>query len=358
LRPQKMAAKMRTTSVSTAALFFSSLTPRFYAGNPTSARGSMRRGVACGLKIASRSRRQRKGDTVSEKVGFVGLGIMGRPMARNLMRAGYDLVVYNRSRGKVEELIAEGAEAAESPRETAEYSDIVFTMLPGPPEVRQVVAGENGLLQGTREGSLLVDTSTSSPILARELGQTARRRGVGMLDAPVSGGDVGASEGTLSIMVGGEEVDFERAKPLFEVMGKTVVHVGESGAGQTVKACNQIVVALVIEAVSEALVLSEKTGVDPARVFEVLSGGLAGTSVMDVKAEKFLSRDFEPGGKVESHHKDLGIALEAGREHGVPLPVTATVGQMFEALLAKGRSGWDHAALLTLIEEWAGDVTS
>ncbi len=294
---------------------------------------------------------------MSEKVGFVGLGIMGRPMARNLVRAGYDLVVYNRSRGKVEELVSEGAEAAESPRETAENSDIVFTMLPGPPEVREIVAGENGLLQGAREGSLLVDMSTSSPILARELALAAREQGVGMLDAPVSGGDVGAVEGTLSIMVGGEEEEFGQAKPLFEVMGKTVVQVGEAGAGQTVKACNQIVAALIIEAVSEALVLGSKAGVDPAKVIEVLSGGLAGTSVMEVKAEKFLSRDFEPGGKVESHHKDLGIALEAGREHGVPLPITAIVDGMFGTLIAKGRSGWDHSALLTLIEEWAGDET-
>jgi 2-hydroxy-3-oxopropionate reductase len=357
LRPQKMAAKIRATSVSKAALLFSSLTPRFYARNPASARGPIWRGVARGLKIASRSRRQRKGDAMAEKVGFVGLGIMGGPMVRNLIRAGYDLVVYNRSRGKAEELIAEGAEAANSPRETAENSDIVFTMLPGPPEVREVVAGKNGLLVGAREGSLLVDMSTSSPILARELAQIAREQGVEMLDAPVSGGDVGAIEGTLYIMVGGEEEDFGRAKPLFEVMGKTVVHVGEAGTGQIAKACNQIVVALVIEAISEALILGSKAGVDPAKVIEVLSGGLAGTSVMEVKAEKFLSRDFEPGGKVESHHKDLGIALEAGREHGVPLPVTAIVEEMFGALIAKGRSGWDHSALLTLIEEWAGDGT-
>ncbi len=292
-----------------------------------------------------------------EKVGFVGLGLMGRPMVRNLMQAGYDLVVYNRSRGKVDELVAEGAEAAESPRETAESSDIVFTMLPGPPEVREVVTGEDGLLQGAGEGSLLVDMSTSSPILARELARTAREQGIGMLDAPVSGGDVGAIEGTLSIMVGGEEEQFERARPLFDVMGKTVVHVGEAGAGQTVKACNQIVVALVIEAVSEALALGTKARVDPAKTIEVLSGGLAGTSVMEVKAEKFLSHDFEPGGKVESHHKDLGIALEAGREHGVPLPVTAVVEGMFGSLIAKGRGGWDHSALLTLIEGWAGDGT-
>jgi 2-hydroxy-3-oxopropionate reductase len=291
---------------------------------------------------------------MSEKVGFVGLGIMGEPMARNLMEAGYDLVVYNRSQGKVEDLVSEGAEVAESLKEIAENAEIVFTMLPGPPEVREVVAGESGLLRGAGEGSLLVDMSTSSPVLARELTRTARERRVSVLDAPVSGGDVGAAEGMLSIMVGGEEEDFERARPLFDVMGNTVVHVGPPGAGQVVKACNQIVVALTIEAVSEALVLGSKTGVDSKKVMEVLSGGLAGNSVMKVKEEKFLSHDFEPGGKVEFHHKDLGIALEAGREYGVPLPLTAVVDQMFGTLVAKGREGWDHSALLTLVEEWAG----
>jgi 2-hydroxy-3-oxopropionate reductase len=275
-------------------------------------------------------------------------------MARNLMQAGYDLVVHNRSRGKVEELVSEGATAAENPREVSEGCDIVFTMLPGPPEVREVVAGEGGVLEGAREGSLVVDMSTSSPVLARELALTAREQGVGTLDAPVSGGDVGAIEGTLSIMAGGSEEDFERAKPLLEVMGKTVVHVGEAGTGQSVKACNQIVVALVIEAVSEALVLGTKAGVDPAKVIEVLSGGLAGNKVMEVKREKLLSHDFEPGGKIKFHHKDLGIALEAGKEYGVPLPVTALVDQMFGALIAKGRGGWDHSALLTLIEESSG----
>lgn len=288
------------------------------------------------------------------KVGFVGLGIMGKPMARNLMEAGYDLIVYNRSRGKIEDLVSEGAEAAESPKEIAEDATIIFTMLPGPPEIREVVAGEDGLLRGAGEGSLLVDMSTSSPVLARELARTARERGVGLLDAPVSGGDIGAVEGTLSIMIGGDEEDFERARPLFDVMGETVVYVGPSGTGQVVKACNQIVVALTIEAVSEALVLGSKAGVDPKKVIEVLSGGLAGNKVMEVKREKFLSHDFEPGGKVESHLKDLGIALEAGREYGVPLPLTAVVDQMFGTLIAKGREGWDHSALLTLIEEWAG----
>jgi 2-hydroxy-3-oxopropionate reductase len=278
----------------------------------------------------------------------------GRPMARNLMEADYELVLYNRTWSKAEKLAGEGgAEVAGSPKEVARRSEITFTMLPGPPEVEEIVAGEDGLLEGAGEGSLIVDMSTSSPVLARELARTARERGVGMLDAPVSGGDVGAIEGTLSIMVGGSEEDFERARPLFDVMGKTVTHVGPTGAGQVVKACNQVVVALTIEAVSEALVLGSKGGVAPEKILEVLSGGLAANKVMEVKREKFLERDFEPGGKVEFHRKDLRIALEAGREYEVVLPVTALVNQMFEALIARERSGWDHSALLTVIEDLA-----
>ncbi len=233
-----------------------------------------------------------------EKVGFVGLGIMGMPMARNLMLAGYELIVFNRSLGKAGELAQEGAKVAGSLGEVAEESDVVITMLPGPPEVETVVAGVDGLLQRAREGMLLVDMSTSSPVLARELAQAARGLGVGMLDAPVSGGDVGAIEGTLSIMVGGAEEDFERARPLFEAMGKTVNHVGGTGAGQITKAANQIVVALVMEAVSEALVLGSKAGVAPEKIIEVLSGGLAASRVLEVKGEKFAKHDFAPGGKV------------------------------------------------------------
>lgn len=290
-------------------------------------------------------------EKVGEKVGFVGLGIMGMPMARNLMRAGYELIVFNRSPGKAREVAREGAGVAGSVGEVAEESDVIITMLPGPPEVEAVVAGEGGLLQGAREGMLIVDMSTSSPVLARELAKAARGLGVGMLDAPVSGGDVGAIEGTLSIMVGGEVRDFERAKPLFEAMGKTVNHVGGSGSGQVTKAANQIVVALVIEAVSEALVLGSMAGVAPEKIIEVLSGGLAASRVLEVKGEKFAKHDFAPGGKVEFHHKDLGIALAAGREYGVALPAAAMVDQMFGALKARGRGGWDHSALITLIEE-------
>jgi 2-hydroxy-3-oxopropionate reductase len=273
-------------------------------------------------------------------------------MASNLMGAGYDLVLHNRTKEKAEKLAAEGGgEVAENPRKVAERCAVVITMLPGPTEVEAIVSGEDGLLEGIRNGSLVIDMSTSSPTLARKLARTARERGASMLDAPVSGGDVGAIEGMLSIMVGGEEEDFERARPLFEAMGNTITHVGPDGTGQVVKAANQIVVALVMEAVAEALVLGSRAGVDPEKMLDVLSGGLAGNRVMEVKREKYLSRHFEPGGQVKYHRKDLGIALAAGREYGVALPATAVVDQMFGALIARGRDGWDHSALVTLVED-------
>jgi 2-hydroxy-3-oxopropionate reductase len=273
-------------------------------------------------------------------------------MASNLMGAGYDLVLHNRTKEKAEKLAAEGGgEVAENPRKVAERCAVVITMLPGPTEVEAIVSGEDGLLEGIRKGSLVIDMSTSSPTLARKLARTARERGASMLDAPVSGGDVGAIEGMLSIMVGGEEEDFDRAKPLFEAMGNTITHVGPDGAGQVVKAANQIVVALVMEAVAEALVLGSRAGVNPEKMLDVLSGGLAGNRVMEVKREKYLSRHFEPGGQVKYHRKDLGIALAAGREYGVALPATAMVDQMFGALIARGRDGWDHSALVTLVED-------
>jgi len=287
-----------------------------------------------------------------ERVGFAGLGIMGAPMARNLAAAGHELLLYNRTQSKAEKLAQEiGAEVAENPRELALGSAVILTMLPGPPELQEIVAGEGGLLSGAREGALLVDMSTSSPVLARDLARVAARRGASMLDAPVSGGDLGAIDGTLSIMVGGSEEDFQRAMPLFEIMGNTVTHVGPSGAGQLVKAANQVVVALTIEAVAEALVLGSKGGVAPEKILDVLCGGLAANKVMEVKREKFLSHEFEPGGKVEFHRKDLRIALEAGGEYGVPLPATAMVCQLFEALTARGRGGHDHSSLLALIED-------
>jgi 2-hydroxy-3-oxopropionate reductase len=288
---------------------------------------------------------------MAERVGFIGLGIMGKPMARNLMDAGYELTVYNRSPEKAEELGEGGATVAASPKEAAEQSDITITMLPDSPQVREVVAGEEGVLEGIREGSLIVDMSTISPVVTEELAEAVRQKGASMLDAPVSGGDVGAIEGTLSIMVGGEEQDFERARPLFEAMGKTITHVGPVGAGQVTKAANQVVVALTIEAVSEALVLGSKGGVSPEKILDVLSGGLAGNKVMEVKREKFLSHTFEPGFRSELHHKDLGIALAAGREYGVVLPVTAIVDQMLLSMRRKGWGGEDHSALLRVIED-------
>jgi 2-hydroxy-3-oxopropionate reductase len=288
---------------------------------------------------------------MAEKVGFIGLGIMGKPMAKNLMQAGYELAVHNRSPEKTQELAREGATAAESPREVAGQSDIIITMLPDSPDVREILIGEGGVLEGIEEGALVVDMSTISPVVTEELAAAIGEKGASMLDAPVSGGDVGAIEGTLSIMVGGSEANFERAKPLFEVMGKTVTHVGPTGAGQVTKACNQIVGALTIEAVSEALVLGSKGGVAPEKILDVLSGGLAYNKIMEVKREKLLSHAFDPGFRAELHHKDLGIALAAGREYGVALPVTAIVDQMLLSMKRKGWGGEDHSALLKVIED-------
>ena len=292
---------------------------------------------------------------MADTVGFIGLGIMGRPMAKNLMEAGYELVLQNRSPEKAEGLAEEGnATAARSPREVAEACDIVITMLPDSPDVEAVVAGEGGVLEGIRDSALLVDMSTISPVVTEELAAKVREKGASMLDAPVSGGDVGAVDGALSIMVGGSKEDFERARPLFDVMGKVATHVGPIGAGQVVKACNQIVVALTIEAVSEALVLGSKGGVAPEKILDVLGGGLAGNKVMEVKREKMLEHSFDPGFRIELHHKDLGIALAAGREYGVTLPVTAIVDQMLETLKMRGKGDRDHSAILTLIEESSG----
>lgn len=290
---------------------------------------------------------------MTETVGFVGLGIMGKPMAHNLLGAGYDVVVHNRSRAAVDELAGEGARAAEHPRAVAEQAGVVITMLPDSPQVVEVMTGAHGLLDGVHEGSLLIDMSTISPVVTAELAAAARERGAGYVDAPVSGGDVGAQQGTLSIMAGGRAEHVARARPLFEVLGKTVVHVGETGAGQVVKACNQIVVALSIEAVSEALVLGSKAGVDPARILDVLSGGLAANKVMEMRRSNFLEHDYTPGFRVDLHHKDLGIALAAGRDYGVPLPVTALVDQMLLALRVRDSGAEDHSALLRVIEDWA-----
>ena len=290
---------------------------------------------------------------MSTRIGFIGLGIMGKPMAHNLLKAGHKLVVYNRSQAPVKELAADGATGADSPKAVASQSEVVITMLPDSPQVQEVMIGKEGVLAGAKAGTLVIDMSTISPVVTQEVAKVAQAQGVRMLDAPVSGGDVGARQGTLSIMVGGSAEDFEQARPIFEVLGKTVVHVGGTGAGQVVKACNQIVVALTIEAVSEALVLGSKAGVDPSVILKVLSGGLAANRVMEVRGPNFLQHNFQPGFKIALHHKDLGIALAAGREYGVPLPVTALVDQMLQALKLRGQGDQDHSAILTLIEDLA-----
>ena len=288
--------------------------------------------------------------SMADTIGFIGLGIMGLPMARNLQRAGYELLVHNRTPEKAKALTRDGARVAASPREVAERCDIVITILPDSSDVERVVAGSSGLLEGIRAGALVVDMSTISPGLTRRLAAYLSKLGVSMLDAPVSGGDMGATKGTLTIMVGGEPADFTRARPLFEVMGKNVVHVGTIGAGQVTKAANQVVVGLTIAAVAEALVLGVRGGVPAETLLDVLGTGLAGNRVMELKREKLLSGVFDPGFRAELHHKDLGIALAEGRESGVALPVTALVDQLFGVMARKGWGKEDHSALVRVIE--------
>ncbi len=287
------------------------------------------------------------------RVGFVGLGIMGKPMARNLLRAGHELTVHNRSRPPVEELVREGARDGRSPKGVAERSEVVITMLPDTPDVEQVVFGSMGLVEGLQPGSVVVDMSTISPVATRSMASRLRERGVQMLDAPVSGGQRGAEEGTLSIMVGGEAEVFERVRPLFEVLGKNVVYVGPAGAGQVCKACNQVVVALTLQAVAEALVLAERNGVDPARVRQALLGGFAGSRILEVHGQRMLEGNHQPGFRARLHHKDLRIALETGRSAGVPLLGTALVHELLGAMVARGWGDLDHSALVRLVHELA-----
>jgi 2-hydroxy-3-oxopropionate reductase len=286
-------------------------------------------------------------------IGFIGLGIMGKPMARNLLRAGYPLVVHNRSRPAVDELIRDGATAGSSPREVAAQCDVVITMLPDSPDVEAVALGSEGLIAGAHPGLLYVDMSTIAPVAAVRVASALVEKGVDCLDAPVSGGDVGAREGTLSIMAGGEPAAFDRAKPLFDVLGKSAVLCGPIGAGQTVKACNQVLVAVTIAGVSEALTLGAKAGVDPAKIVEVLGGGLARCGVLENRGQRMVHGDFEPGFRIRLHYKDLNIIHQTGREYGVPLPVTAVVHELFSTAMACGRGDLDHSALLTVIEELA-----
>lgn len=295
---------------------------------------------------------------MTETVGFIGLGVMGKPMAQNLLGAGYPLVVHSRSNPPVEELVAAGAAAATTPAEVAAAADIVITMLPDGPQVEEVFRGEAGIFAAARSGALLIDMSTIAPAVSRSLAETAAADGVEILDAPVSGGDVGAREATLSIMVGGETSTAERARPVLEALGKTVVHVGPAGSGQVVKACNQLLVATTIVATSEALVLGEKLGIAGDALLDVLAGGLAGNKVMEVRRAQLLTHEFTPGFKLDLHHKDLEIALGTGGGASVPLPLTALVQQLVRSARAKGRGGEDHTVLLEAIEELAGPETA
>ena len=289
-----------------------------------------------------------------ETLGFIGLGTMGRPMSRNLLRAGFRLVVHNRSRAAVEELVAAGASGAASPQEVAARSDAVLTMLPDSPDVEAVVAGPGGVFEGARPGMLLIDMSTISPAVARRLAAEAQRRGLEMLDAPVSGGDIGARDGTLTIMVGGSAAALERARPILQVLGKTITHIGGAGAGQVAKACNQVIVAAAIEAVGEALVLAEKSGVDPARVREALLGGFAQSRILEVHGRRALERSFKPGFKARLQLKDLMIALAAGKECGVAMPAAAVAAEMFKSLCAAGGAEDDNSALMAHVAHLAG----
>jgi 2-hydroxy-3-oxopropionate reductase len=289
-----------------------------------------------------------------DTVGFIGLGIMGKPMAHNLLKVGFAVIVHNRHQEVTDELIAAGASAGVRPREIAASCDVLITMLPGTRQVEEVLLGSDGVIEGARDGLIVIDMSTISPIVTRTLSVRLAEHGIAMLDAPVSGGDKGAIAGTLSIMVGGEEETFQRCLSIFQALGKTIVHVGNSGAGQVVKACNQIVVALVIEAVSEALVLGSKAGVDPAKILQVLNGGLAANRVIELRGTSMLAHDFAPGGRIKTHHKDMGIILELGRMYGVSLPASAQVDQMFASLVTRGRGDLDHTGLLTYLEDLAG----
>jgi 2-hydroxy-3-oxopropionate reductase len=287
-------------------------------------------------------------------IGFIGLGIMGRPMARNLLAAGYTVVVHDVVAAAVDELVNAGASAAATAREVAATTDVLITMVPDSPEVEAVYLGPDGAFEALRPGWLAIDMSSIAPRTARLLAARAAEAGAAMLDAPVSGGDKGAIAGTLSIMVGGPEDAFERARPIFEVLGKTIVRVGDAGAGQVVKACNQVVVALVIEAVAEGLLLGAKAGVDPERIVEVLQGGLASTRVLEMRKANMLEGKFDPGFRIRLHIKDLRNALDLARESGVVLPITAEVDQMMQALRIAGRGDFDHSGLLTHLEDMAG----
>ena len=287
-------------------------------------------------------------------VGFIGLGIMGGPMAANLAAAGFDVVGYNRSPDPVRRLEERGGRGADSVAAAVAEAEVVVTMLPDSPDVEAVALGDDGVYARARPGSLHLDMSTIRPDVARRLAAAGAERGLRVLDAPVSGGEQGAIDATLSIMVGGDRRDVDDARPVLEAVGKTVVHVGPAGAGQTVKAANQLIVAGTLELVAEAIVFLEASGVDTEAAVQVLAGGLAGSAILERKAPAMLRRDFTPGFRVELHHKDMGIVTAAAREAGAVIPLGAAVAQLLASLQAQGDGGLDHGALLSLVERLSG----
>ena len=287
------------------------------------------------------------------KIGFIGLGIMGKPMSLNLLKAGYQLVVMDVFEPAVAELVAAGAEAAPTPRAVAELSDIIITMLPNSPQVKQVVLGEEGVIEGARPGAVVIDMSSIAPLVSREVAGKLATNGVEMLDAPVSGGQPKAIDGTLSVMVGGAQEVFDRCYPVMKAMAGSVVRTGSIGAGNITKLANQVIVALNIAAMAEALVLATKAGVEPELVFQAIRGGLAGSTVLDAKAPLVLDRKFNPGFRINLHIKDLANALDTSHELGVPLPLTAAVMEMLQALKVDGQGDADHCSLVRYYEKMA-----
>ena len=286
----------------------------------------------------------------SDRVGFIGLGIMGKPMAMNLLDAGYPLTVHSRSAGPVDEVVARGATRASGAAEVAAASDVTITMLPDTSDVELVLTGAGGVLDGASAGALVIDMSSIDPAPTRAMAEAFAKRDVAMVDAPVSGGERGAIDGTLSIMIGGEPDAVARAMPIFEVLGKTIVHVGPSGAGQVTKACNQLVVAATIEAVAEALLLAERSGVDPGKVREALLGGFAGSKILEVHGQRMLDRAFDPGFRIRLHRKDARIVEDAAHATGTPIPSFAVVAEQLQRALDDGDGELDHSGLYVELE--------
>jgi 2-hydroxy-3-oxopropionate reductase len=292
--------------------------------------------------------------TEQTTVAFIGLGIMGGPMAANLVKAGFDVVGYNRSPEKVKELVEKGGRGAEDVASAVAEADVVITMVPDSPDVEDVTGGADGVFANAREGALYIDMSTIRPDVAVRVAEAGREAGVRVLDAPVSGGEAGAVEGSLSIMVGGSAEDFADARPVLDAVGKTVVHVGPAGSGQTVKAANQLIVAGNIQLLAEAVVFLDAYGVDMRSALEVLGGGLAGSTVLARKGDNMLAGEFKPGFRLALHHKDMGIVTSAAREAGVTIPLGAVVAQLVAAMVARGDGGLDHSGLLKLTQELSG----